>query len=38
MQKFFNDIGRGPSHAEVDKVTKEDRDVVEQDGFFEVRR
>lgn len=38
MQKFFKDIGRGPSHSKVDKVVTEDRDVVERDGTFEVRR
>ncbi|GFP52320.1 hypothetical protein ACSS6W_003639 [Trichoderma asperelloides] len=38
MQKFFKDIGQGPSHATVDKVVTEDRDVVERDGKFEVRR
>lgn len=38
MQKFFKDIGQGPSHSKVDKVVTEDRDVVERDGTFEVRR
>lgn len=38
MQKFFKAIGQGPSHATVDKVVTEDRDVVERDGTFEVRR
>lgn len=38
MQMFFNDINKGPSHANVTKVVKEDRDVVEGDGPFEVRR
>lgn len=38
MQKFFKDIGQGPSHSQVEKVVTEDRDVVERDGTFEVRR
>jgi acylphosphatase len=38
MQRFFKDVGQGPSHAKVTKVVKEDRDVVEADGPFEVRR
>lgn len=38
MQKFFKDVGQGPGHAKVTKVVKEDRDVVEGDGTFEVRR
>lgn len=38
MQKFLKDIGQGPSHASVTKVVKEDRDVVEGDGPFAVRR
>ncbi|KAL6858371.1 Acylphosphatase-like domain-containing protein [Trichoderma novae-zelandiae] len=38
MQKFFEAIGKGPSHANVTKVVKEDRDVVEGEGAFEVRR
>ncbi|PON27340.1 hypothetical protein TGAM01_v203721 [Trichoderma gamsii] len=38
MQKFFKDIGQGPSHSKVEKVVTEDRDVVEGDDTFEVRR
>jgi acylphosphatase len=38
MQKFFDAIGKGPSHSNVTKVVKEDRDVVEGDSSFEVRR
>ncbi|EHK16791.1 uncharacterized protein TRIVIDRAFT_162450, partial [Trichoderma virens Gv29-8] len=38
MQMFFDDINKGPSHAKVTKVVQEDRDVVEGDGPFEVRR
>ncbi|KAL7791019.1 Acylphosphatase [Trichoderma ceciliae] len=38
MQRFFKDVGQGPSHARVTKVVKEERDVVEGDGSFEVRR
>lgn len=38
MQRFFKDIGQGPSHSKVEKVVTEDRDVVERDGAFEVRR
>ncbi|KAL7803418.1 Acylphosphatase [Trichoderma aethiopicum] len=38
MQKFFDAIGKGPSHSNVTKVVKEDRDVIEGDSTFEVRR
>ncbi|KAH6606384.1 acylphosphatase [Trichoderma cornu-damae] len=38
MQKFLEDVGQGPSHAKVTKVVKQDRDVVQGDGPFEVRR
>lgn len=38
MERFFNDVGQGPSHAQVTKVVTKDRDVVEGDGRFEVRR
>ncbi|OTA08818.1 acylphosphatase [Trichoderma parareesei] len=38
MQKFFDAIGKGPSHSNVTKVVKEDRDVVDGDSSFEVRR
>ncbi|TFB06151.1 Acylphosphatase [Trichoderma ghanense] len=38
MQKFFEAIGKGPSSADVTKVVKEARDVVEGESTFQVRR
>ncbi|KAH6718265.1 acylphosphatase [Leptodontidium sp. 2 PMI_412] len=38
LQKFMKDIGSGPRHATVDKVEKEEMDVVDGETGFEVRR
>ncbi|KAK0112617.1 hypothetical protein ONS95_014360 [Cadophora gregata] len=38
LQKFMKDVESGPSHATVDKVEKQEIDVVEGETGFEVRR
>lgn len=35
---FLKDVDKGPSHAHVVKLEKQDRDVVEGEKDFEVRR
>ncbi|KAH7328952.1 Acylphosphatase-like domain-containing protein [Stachybotrys elegans] len=38
LEKFFKDVDQGPSHARVVQVVKEDREPVEGESDFEVRR
>ncbi|KAH7162980.1 acylphosphatase [Dactylonectria estremocensis] len=38
MIKFLKDVDNGPRHATVVRLDKEDRDVVEGEDSFEVRR
>lgn len=38
LQQFFKDVDKGPSHAKVAHVTKEDRNIIEGETGFEVRR
>ncbi|KAK3937099.1 Acylphosphatase-like domain-containing protein [Diplogelasinospora grovesii] len=38
LAKFLKDIDKGPRHAHVVRLDKEDRDVVEGEESFEVRR
>ncbi|CZS88387.1 related to Acylphosphatase [Rhynchosporium agropyri] len=38
LRNFLKDIGMGPSHSTVEKVEKQDVDVVDGETDFEVRR
>ncbi|UNI14745.1 Acylphosphatase [Purpureocillium takamizusanense] len=38
LQKFFKDIDDGPRHAHVVQVTREDREAVDGEQSFSVRR
>lgn len=38
LQKFMKDVESGPSHSTVDKVEKQEIDVVDGETGFEVRR
>ncbi|KEY72556.1 hypothetical protein S7711_05627 [Stachybotrys chartarum IBT 7711] len=38
LSRFFKDVDEGPSHARVVQVVKEDRNAVEGEADFEVRR
>ncbi|KAI1114333.1 Acylphosphatase-like domain-containing protein [Nemania sp. NC0429] len=38
IKKFLEAINRGPPHARVVKLDKEDRDLIEGENQFEVRR
>ncbi len=38
IASFLKDIDRGPRHAKVVRLDKEDRDVVDGETGFEVRR
>ena len=37
LQKLLKDLDKGPSHAHVVKVEKEEKDVQEGESAFEVR-
>ncbi|KAG4416738.1 hypothetical protein IFR04_010140 [Cadophora malorum] len=38
LHKFMKDVESGPSHSTVDKVEKQETDVVDGETGFEVRR
>ncbi|KAK3362912.1 acylphosphatase [Lasiosphaeria hispida] len=38
IKKFLRDVDNGPRHAHVVKLDKEDRDLVDEETAFEVRR
>ncbi|KAH6682260.1 acylphosphatase [Plectosphaerella plurivora] len=38
LDRFFKDVDQGPRSAKVVKLDKEDRDVVDGEEAFEVRR
>jgi hypothetical protein len=38
LDTFFHAVGQGPPAAEVTNVEKHERDVVEDESEFEVRR
>ena len=38
LDTFFDAVGQGPSNAKVTKVDKQDRDVVEGETEFEIRK
>ena len=38
LKAFLKDVDKGPSHAHVVRLDKEDREIVEGEKDFEVRR